>query len=88
MKNSIYVFAVAFVVGTTVNNMFVRIQSQLEHPNLLVISLAQLLCIITVAYLLNKYDPIEQYAPRSVFSSFLLTLQTNMINNFKEIFHI
>lgn len=88
MRTSLYVFAVAFVVGTIINKMFIRIQSELEAPNLVVIALTQLFCIITIAYMLSNYDPIEPYAPKFMFSSFLLSLQTNMISNFKEIFNI
>lgn len=83
---SIEVFFIVFFIGTFIDHTFYKIQN-IYKLTPLVCAVLQLLTIIIIAYPLYKlrhyYGFIEQYAPQALFSSFLIGLQPNMINNFR-----
>jgi hypothetical protein len=83
---SIEVFLIAFFIGTFIDQSFYKIQN-IYNLSPLTAAILQLLTIIIIAYplyiLRSSYKFIEQYAPQALFSSFLIGLQPNMINNFK-----
>jgi hypothetical protein len=82
------VFLYCFLLGSVINNFFYKYQKSLKNPNKLLLAFIQLFTIITIAYILQTIrffqDYFEEYAPNVLFSSFLISLQTNMISNFKE----
>jgi hypothetical protein len=84
------VFILCFFIGIYINNLFSKIQNQNSQLHPLILAFIQLLTIITITYILNYYNIFhtyfEEYAPNVLFSSFLLSLQTNMISNFKTVF--
>jgi hypothetical protein len=83
---SLYVFSLSFVVGVVIDNTFIKLVKQYEKYSI-ILSLIQLVTIISVSYILHEYhfNYSEMYTPRVLFSSFLLSLQTNMITNFRSI---
>jgi dolichyl-phosphate-mannose--protein O-mannosyl transferase len=90
LVKSTKVFILCFFIGIYINKLFTKIQKQNSQLNPLILAFIQLLVVITVTYILhyskffNTY--FEIYTPNVVFSSFLLSLQTNMISNFKNAF--
>lgn len=84
------VFILCFFIGIYTNNFFIKIQNQNSQLHPLILASAQLLAIITITYILHSYNffhtYFEVYTPHVLFSSFLLSLQTNMISNFKTVF--
>lgn len=86
IMTSIEVFFIVFVIGTFIDHAFYKMQN-IYKLSPLVCAVVQLLTIIIIAYPLYKlshyYGVIEQYAPQALFSSFLIGLQPNMINNFR-----
>jgi uncharacterized membrane protein YoaK (UPF0700 family) len=84
-SDSVYVFIVSFIFGTVVNRIFSKFQRMFVNPSALVFGIAQLITIVTIAYLFHKHNQIEPYTPHVLFSSFLMSLQTNMIDNFRTI---
>lgn len=85
---SIQIFILCFLLGTFVDTQFHRYQNTIKNPNKLLIGLLQLIVIISITYLLHSIQFLEQffeeYTPNVLFSSFLLSLQSNMIYNFKS----
>jgi uncharacterized membrane protein YoaK (UPF0700 family) len=85
---SLYIFALTLIVGTFINKVFIKIQNHFPNVDAFMISVAQLFCIITVAYIFESIHDTEPYAPHVLFSSFLVSLQTNMLDNFRKILNI
>jgi hypothetical protein len=83
---------VCFLLGTIVNTKFGKYQSDLgfiDKTTRFKIALMQLIVIISLTYILQYLKLFhyffETYNPSALFSTFLLSLQTNMIKNFQEI---
>lgn len=85
---SLQVFILCFILGSLINNLFVKIQNYFNIPVSIILGLLQLITIISITYLLHSVQFLEQffeeYTPNVLFSSFLLSLQSNMLNNFKH----
>lgn len=85
---SLKVFVFCFVLGIIVDNQFKFLQAN-YNINRLILAIMQLVVIITVTYIIYKYKIFriffESYSPHILFSSFLFSLQTTMIDNFKYI---
>lgn len=85
---SLKVFIFCFVLGIVIDKQFKFIQENYEF-NRVVLAFMQLIVIITVTYIIYKYKIFgtffERYTPHILFSSFLFSLQTTMIDNFKYI---
>lgn len=88
---SLNVFILCFLLGTFIDNLFHKYQESLKNISSLqklLIGLFQLVTIITVTYTLNTikffHNFFEEYSPNVLFSTFLLSLQSNMISNFKH----
>lgn len=85
--NSFKIFIVCFVVGIIIDKLFYNIKLHFTtiHPFLL--AFLQLFVVIHVTYLLHHYklfsEFFETYSPHIIFSTFLFSLQTTMIDNFK-----
>lgn len=90
LVKSTRVFILCFFIGIYINNLFSKIQNQNSQLHPLILASAQLFAIITITYILHSYNffhtYFEVYTPHVLFSSFLLSLQTNMISNFKTVF--
>jgi hypothetical protein len=86
---SIQVFILCFLLGTFIDTQFHKYQNTTKNPNKLLIGLLQLIVIITITYSLHSIQFLQQffeeYSPNVLFSSFLLSLQSNMISNFKSV---
>jgi hypothetical protein len=87
--NSLKTFFLAFIIGKSINNFFVIIQTKYKHKNInnIVYGILQLITVILSAYYLHILSSntfsnnMQIYAPNVLFSSFIFALQTNMINN-------
>jgi hypothetical protein len=88
---SLQVFIFCFILGTFINKYFHIYQKNIKNPNKLLIGFIQLIIIISITYLLHSVQFLqeffEQYTPNVLFSTFLLSLQSNMISNFKQVLH-
>lgn len=88
---SLQVFISCFILGTFIDTQFHKLQNQYHNNHPLLMGLAQLVTIITVTYILHSVkffqNFFEEYTPNVLFSSFLLALQSNMIDNFKKLLH-
>lgn len=89
---SLQVFILCFILGTFIDNLFHKYQESLKNVSSiekLLIGLIQLITIITVTYVLHTikflHNFFEEYTPNVLFSTFLLSLQSNMISNFKNV---
>ncbi len=84
---SLQVFILCFILGSLINNIFIKIQNYFNIPISIVFGFLQLITIISITYILHNIQFLEQffeeYTPNVLFSSFLLSLQSNMLNNFK-----
>jgi hypothetical protein len=87
LSKSLQVFILCFILGSLINNLFVKIQGYFNIPVYTLFGFLQLITIISITYLLHNIQFLEhffeEYTPNVIFSSFLLSLQTNMLNNFK-----
>jgi hypothetical protein len=85
--SSLQIFIISFMMGHLINKFFTKLQIQYNIPPLTA-GFAQLFSIIFITYFIFKYqiyfNLFEQFSPHFIFSSFLFSLQTNMINNFKQ----
>lgn len=86
---SLQVFILCFILGSLINNFFEKIQININNSRYnLLFGIIQLVTIISITYLLHTIQYLEhffeEYTPNVLFSSFLLSLQSNMINNFKQ----
>lgn len=88
--NSFLIFVFSFVLGIYINRFFEFLHEKYKvDKNLeLLLAFAQLFVIILITYYLHLYKifnlTFEYYNPHILFSSFLFSLQTNMINIFKK----
>jgi hypothetical protein len=87
--HSLVIFFVCFVLGTFVNREFKKYQLSLRDVNNTTrfkLAVLQLLVVITLTYILQYFRLFhyffETYNPSVLFSTFLLSLQNNMLNNF------
>ena len=89
LLKSLQVFILCFMIGTFIDQQFHRLQTSYTEANQILFGFAQLITIITITYILhiNKFfhSYFEEYSPNVLFSTFLLSLQSNMIYNFKHI---
>ena len=87
LYKSLQVFILCFILGSLINNLFIKIQDYFNIPMHIIFGFLQLITIISVTYILHNVQFLEhffeEYTPNVIFSSFLLSLQTNMLNNFK-----
>lgn len=85
---SIIIFTLCFFLGVIIDTQFAKIQKKYTRSNPLFMGILQLLTVITVTFILHKlkfyHIFLETYNPNILFSSFLFSLQSNMINNFKN----
>lgn len=85
---SLQVFILCFILGTFIDKQFHKYQESLNNPNYIIIGFIQLVTIISITYILHSVQFLQQffeeYTPNVLFSSFLLSLQSNMIDNFKR----
>lgn len=87
LKKSLQIFISSFVLGYLINTQFVNLQKRYPNNNPFIMGTAQLLTVITLTYILQLkvfVNFFEEYKPNILFSTFLLTLQTNMIDNFQR----
>lgn len=89
---SLQVFILCFIFGTFVDNQFYIYQKNIidiTKSQRLLLAFSQLFVIITITYLLNAVKFLnqffEEYTPNVLFSTFLVSLQTTMIGNFKNL---
>jgi len=86
---SLQVFILCFILGTFVDTQFRKFQESIKNPNPILIGFTQLITIISITYVLQTVQFLQQffeeYTPNVLFSSFLLSLQSNMIDNFKHL---
>lgn len=88
--NSFLIFVFSFILGIYINRFFEFLHEKYKaHKNLeLLLAFTQLFIIILITYYLHLYKifnlTFEYYNPHILFSSFLFSLQTNMINIFKK----
>jgi hypothetical protein len=89
LSKSLQVFISCFILGTFIDTQFHNLQHKYPDTHPLIMGLTQLTTIITVTYILHKIkffsNFFEEYSPNVLFSSFLLALQSNMIENFKKL---
>lgn len=85
--NSLVIFIFSFVFGIYINKFFEVLYNKYQNREL-ILALLQLFTIIFFTYFLHKYKlfnyTFEYYNPHILFSSFLFSLQTTMINTFKK----
>jgi hypothetical protein len=89
LLKSLQVFIISFFIGTFIDKQFHRLQKSYTQINKLIFGFAQIITVITVTYILHTYKIFnsffEEYSPNVLFSTFLLSLQSNMIYNFKHL---
>lgn len=88
---SIKVFFLAFIIGKSIDNLFITIQQKYPKINKLIFGILQLIVIIILAYFLHIFTSntfsieMQIYSPHVLFSSFIFALQSNMIKNLEII---
>ena len=92
ISKSLQVFILCFIIGTFIDNQFKLYQKNIidiTKSQRLLLGFSQLIVIISITYLLHTvkffHQFFEEYAPNVLFSTFLVSLQTNMIGNFKNL---
>lgn len=89
---SFQVFIIYFFLGTFIDSYFKKLENQTPNIPYIIFSLLQLFTLISLTFILHKmqflHSYFENYSPTLLFSSFLIGLQSNMINNFKNYFNI
>lgn len=87
---SLQVFILCFTLGTLVDTQFRNYQNSIKNITnyqKIFLAFSQLITIITITFFLNTIkffnQFFEEYTPNVLFSTFLLSLQSNMISNFK-----
>ena len=84
---SIIIFTLCFSLGIIIDTEFSKIQARNPGINPFFLAVIQLLTIISVTFILNKmkfyHIFFETYNPNILFSSFLFSLQSTMVKNFK-----
>lgn len=87
---SFYIFFITFFLGSFLNN-FMEKQQKKYKLNPFISGCIHLLTILLLMYLFHKFHLLyleKFYSPHIIFSTFLFSLQTNMIVNFKKTFEI
>ena len=88
---SVKIFLLAFIIGRSIDNIFITLQKKYTHINNVIFGILQLLTIITISYYLHIFtsnqfsNQMQIYGPNVLFSSFIFTLQTNMMQNLQSI---
>jgi hypothetical protein len=89
---SMYVFFFCFILGIYIDKKFYEYQNSIRNINKIqkvFLGLSQLFIIISITYVLHTikffHEFFEEYTPNFLFSTFLFSLQTNMIRNFKDL---
>ena len=86
--HSLKIFFLAFIIGKSIDNISIIIQKKYEKVNNLLFGLLQLLTVIVTSYYLHILTTeqfsadMQIYAPNVLFSSFIFSLQSNMLKNF------
>lgn len=84
---SIIIFTICFSLGIIIDTEFSKIQARNPDINPFFLAIMQLLTVISVTFILNKMNFyhifFETYNPNILFSSFLFSLQSTMVKNFK-----
>ncbi len=86
----LYIFFITFFLGSYLNN-FMIIQQKHYSLSPFISAFIHLLTTILLMYLFHRFHLLyleDFYSPHIVFSTFLFSLQTNMILNFKKTFNI
>jgi hypothetical protein len=87
LSQSLKVFTVCFIIGIIIDKIFYNIKLQYTNLHPLFLAFTQLFVIINITYLLHHYKLFSQYfetySPHIIFSTFLFSLQSTMIDNFK-----
>lgn len=87
--SSISIFIITFFFGVLLDDQSKKIQEKynLTPP---VAAILQLFVFLSFVYFIQQYNllHLEVFLPHSIFSTFMFTLQTNMIQNFKITFDL
>jgi uncharacterized protein YacL len=86
---SIKIFLIAFIIGKSIDNIFITIQKRTSEYkiNKIFYGIAQLVSLILISYYLHIFtnnqfsDELQIYSPSVLFSSFIFAIQTNMMKN-------
>lgn len=82
------IFFLMFVIGGSINHIFTIINKKYPKYNKVIWGVLQLIVVIHVAYILHIFtsnefsDEFQISHPSILFSSFMISLQTNMFKNF------
>lgn len=88
LKNAIKIFLFTFILGRGINKLFELITEKYSSYNKKLLGLLHLFVIINLAYILHIFtsdqfsDEFQISHPSILFSSFMITLQTQMFKNF------
>jgi hypothetical protein len=86
---SIKIFLLAFILGKSIDNIFIIIQKKTAEYkiNKIFYGILQLVFVILVSFYLHIFtnnqvsDELQIYSPSVLFSSFIFAVQTNMMKN-------
>lgn len=86
---SIKIFLLAFIIGKSVDNIFITIQKKTAEYkiNKIFYGISQLIFVILISYYLHIFtnnqfsNELQIYSPTVLFSSFIFAVQTNMMKN-------
>lgn len=89
---SMQIFFFCFILGIYIDKKFYEYQKSIQNIHKIqriFLGLSQLFIIITITYILHSikffHEFFEEYTPNVLFSTFLFSLQANMIRNFKDL---
>jgi hypothetical protein len=92
LVKSMQIFLFCFIVGIYIDKKFYEYQNSIVNIHKiqrLFLGLLQLVVIISITYILHSikffHEFFEEYTPNVLFSTFLFSLQANMIRNFKDL---
>lgn len=89
LSHTLIVFISCLFLGIYINQIFYKYQRSLEKPNIILLSFLQLFTIISMSYFIYTHNSLhpyfESYSPSLLLSTFLFSLQSNMITNFNQI---
>jgi len=89
--HSLKIFFLAFTFGKSIDNIFTAIQKKYYGLNNISFGLLQLLTVIITSYYLHMLTTykfsvdMQIQAPNVLFSSFIFSLQSNMLKNFSQL---
>ena len=89
--HSLKIFFLAFTFGKSIDNIFIAIQKKYQGLNNILLGLLQLLTVIITSYYLHVLTSeqfsvdMQIHAPYVLFSSFIFSLQSNMLKNFAQL---